>query len=191
MDYQTIFGIFSVAAGLVGFGLYFWSIYKGYTKPHAFTWVSFALLDAITFAAQVTSGAGAGSWALGLGAVGCTIVAVVAIFVGHVKIRGADTVSFLAALLGIVLWALTSNPLYAVILAAIINILGVIPTVRKSFDEPATESVTIWSIDLLRYGASLLALQTFTLTTALVPASILLSNAAVITTVLMRRHKSV
>jgi hypothetical protein len=189
VEYQTVLGALSVIVGLVGFALYFRSIYQGQTKPHAFTWISFTLLDGIAFSAQVVSGAGPGSWALGLGTIMCAAVSVVVFFVGHVKIKKTDRVSFVCALIGITLWVITDVPLYAVILAALVNILGTIPTIRKSYDQPGSETITLWSIDIFRYGLSLFALQTVNVTTVLVPIAIVIGNSAVIATVLFKRRK--
>jgi hypothetical protein len=178
----------SVAFGLVGFALYFRSIFRGDTKPHVFTWASFALIDGIVFAAQVLKGAGPGAWATALGTVMCAVVALTALRVGHVRITRSDWVAFVGAIVGIALWAATNDPLWAVVLASAVNMISLYPTVRKSYVAPSTESVSVWSIDIFRYLFSLFALQSFTLTTALFPAAIVVGNGIVVATVLVRRH---
>ena len=181
-------GIVSVGIGLIGFGLYFWSIFRGSTRPHVFTWASFALLDGIVFAAQVVKGAGPGSWATALGAIMCALVAVTALRVGHVQIARSDWVAFIGALVGIVLWVVSKDPLGAVVLAAVVNLVSAYPTLRKSYEDPRSESVTIWSIDILRYLASLFALNAVSVTTALFPISVIVANAAIVLTVFLRRQ---
>ncbi|MBV9159175.1 MAG: hypothetical protein JO019_01095, partial [Candidatus Kaiserbacteria bacterium] len=166
------------------------SIYRGETKPHVFTWVAFALLDAIVFAAQVTHGAGPGAWAIALGTTMCAIVAVASIKVGHLKIKPGDWVAFAGALIGIALWAITSDPLYAVVLAALVNLIAIYPTARKSYEHPESESTTVWSIDIFRYLCSIAALDTVSLTTALFPAAIVFGNSALVLIILIRRRRA-
>jgi hypothetical protein len=178
----------SVACGLVGFSLYFWSIYQGRTKPHVFTWVSLALITGLACVAQILKGAGPGAWGTAIGTTLSIVAAVAALRVGHVKIKPSDWVAFIGALIGIGLWAATSDPLWAVVLASAVNLISMYPTIRKSFDHPETESISVWGADILAYLFSLFALQSFTLTTALFPAAIVVGNGIVVATVLVRRH---
>lgn len=186
---HELWGAVSVAIGLLGFTLYFRSIYRGVTKPHVFTWISFALLDGIVFAAQDVKGAGAGSWAAALGACMCTAVALTALRVGHVRIVRSDWVAFAGAILGIVLWASTSDPLWAVVFSTGVNLIAIYPTARKSYADPMSESITVWSIDIFRYFFSLFALESFNLTTALFPAAIVVGNSIVILSVFFGRAR--
>lgn len=189
MEYQSAFGVASVVIGLLAFGLYYRSIFRGITKPHVFTWAAFALLDAIVFFAQVSEGAGPGAWAVGLGAIACAGVAVLSLRVGHLEIKRSDWVAFAGALLGIALWIVTDHALYAVALATAVNLIALYPTLRKSYAYPESESVSVWAIDVVRYGLSLFALAAFNLTTALFPAAIIVGNSAVVLTVLLRRRR--
>lgn len=188
-DYHIIFGALGVLLGLVAYGLYFRSIFRGETKPHIFTWLTFTLIDGTVFFAQILHGAGPGSWILLLSVVENTIVVVLATRWGEKHITRSDWVSFFGALFGILLWWLTDNALAAVVVASIINILAVVPTLRKSYLRPDQESVTLWSIDLLRFSLSMAALVSFNLTTALFPAVIILANASVVALVLLRRRQ--
>lgn len=188
-DYHVLIGIVTVLFGLVGYGFYFWSIWYGETRPHLFTWLTFLLLDATVFWAQWLHGAGPGSWALLLSAVENTLVCVFALKWGEKRITATDTVSFAAALCGIALWWLTSDALAAVVIAAGVNALAYIPTFRKTYVRPRSESLVLWTLDLFRFGLSLVALEAFNLVNALLPATIVLGNAALIAMVLIRRRR--
>jgi hypothetical protein len=188
-DYHLVFGAFGVLLGLAGYGLYFRSIFRGETKPHLFTWVTYALIDAIVFVAQALHGAGAGSWALLLCALANAVIAVLALRRGEKHIATVDWISFAAALLCIALWILTSNALVAVVLASAVNVFGIVPTFRKSYTRPDQESVSIWTMDMFMFGASLIALDVFSLTTALFPVVIVLQNSVLVGMVLIRRRQ--
>ena len=62
-------GIAAVVVGLVSYIPYLWGLYRGKVRPHAFTWLLWGLLTAIAFAAQLSDGAGPGSWITGVTAV--------------------------------------------------------------------------------------------------------------------------
>jgi hypothetical protein len=188
-DYHVLLGIFGSFIGIVGVVWYITTIFQGRTKPHVFTWFTFALLDAIVFAAQQTRGAGAGSWIIGLAAASCFLIAVLALFRGERRITPSDWVAFTGALLAIVLWVATNDPLLAVVISTIINLLGDYPTFRKSYYEPWRESMSAWSLDVVKFLLSVAALQSFNLTTVLFPLSVAIVNAGFVTMVLIRRSR--
>jgi hypothetical protein len=99
-----------------------------------------------------------------------------------------DWISFTGALLAIILWCLTNNPLIAVILATLSDILGTYPTVRKSYAKPFTEPLFAWNIAALRSFISFFALETYNLTTAIYPISMFLLNGGVACFLIWRRR---
>ncbi|OGE79390.1 MAG: hypothetical protein A2751_05140 [Candidatus Doudnabacteria bacterium RIFCSPHIGHO2_01_FULL_46_14] len=82
VDYKIILGVVSVALAFVGYGIYFWQIFSGKIKPHAFTWFVWSLTAAIIFFGSLVKGAGAGAWATGAISLTCFVVFVLALFKG-------------------------------------------------------------------------------------------------------------
>lgn len=189
MEYQSVFGALGVVVGIIGFAFYYVSIFRGSTKPHVFTWFTYVLVDGEVFVAQVIKGAGPGAWVVGLGVAACLGVSILSFWWGEKHITKSDWLVFAGALLGALLWILTSDPLVAVVISSIINILAVIPTIRKSYMHPKEESVSVWSLDILRYLLGLAALASFNLTTALFPAVCVIGNAVLVGTILLRREQ--
>lgn len=188
-DYHALFGVVSVLLGLVGYGFYFRSIFRGETKPHLFTWLIYAILDVIVFAAQVLNGAGPGAWVTLTGIIGTSGVALASFRYGERHITKSDWTSFIAALSAIILWLLTNNALTAVIIAAVINFLAMWPTFRKAYWKPGEESTSIWLVDSIRYSVALAALASFTLTTAMFPAALVFGDVLLIVMILIRRRQ--
>lgn len=187
-DYHIVLGAIAALLGFLGYGLYFRSIFRGETKPHLFTWFTYFLIDIVVFAAQVIKGAGPGAWVTLTGVVGTLCVSVVALRLGEKHITKTDWVSFIAALCAIVLWQWTSNPLIAVVIAAVTNFLAIAPTVRKSYDNPFQESASIWLLDMVRFGLGITALASLNWTTALFPSAVVAGNAVLVGVILIRRH---
>jgi hypothetical protein len=188
MDYKTVLGIIAIAVGFVSYIPYFRDIFLGQTKPHMFSWFVWAVLEGTAFFAQLSKGAGAGAWVTGTTSILCLSVFVVSLSRGEKDITLSDKLSLVGALLGIVLWYFSRNALTAVILVSITDFLGFVPTFRKSYFKPREETAKLYAMSVLKLAFSLFALQSFNLTTALYPISLILTNASFITMVLLRRR---
>ena len=186
-DYHVVLGGIGALLGLVGYGLYFRSIFRGITKPHLFTWFVYFLTDIIVFAAQVLKGGGPGSWVTFTGIVGTLCVSLLALRFGEKHITVSDWISFFAALAAIILWKATGDPLVSVIIAAVINYLALYPTFRKAYVKPEEESVSIWTLDSVRFSFGIAGLSSLNLTTALFPSAIVTGNLLLIAMILIRR----
>ena len=187
-DYHVVLGLIASAIGAIGYVPYYRDIFRGTTKPHPFTWLGFSIPNGITFFAQIVSGAGAGAWVSAITAVGTGGIAVLAFRRGEKDITVFDWICFAGALLGIVLWRLTNNPLSAVVIVTIADLLAFAPTFRKGFLRPYEETTTLFAISTLKYALSLFALVTFNLTTSLFPIAMAAANAAIVLMLLARRR---
>ena len=191
MDYKTILGIAALVIDIPSYVLYFRDIYFRNTRPHVFSWFVWSLLTGIAFFAQISKGAGVGAWVTGLTSVLCLLIAVIALFRGEKIITKVDWISFVAAFFGIILWVFTDSPLAAVIVVSIVDLLGFVPTFRKSYHRPFQESPWPFGLGSLKFGISLFALESFNLTTALYPATLVISNGIFVIMLLIRRQRSI
>jgi len=187
LEYQVILGVIAAIVGLAGYVPYFKDIIKKRIKPHAFSWLIWGITQTAVFFAQTSKGGGAGAWAVGAPALLNLIIFVIAIFRGEKEITRLDKASLLFALSGIALWAITTDPLWSVIIATGVDVVGFVPTARKSYKKPNEEAVTIYMLNGMAFGISLFALQSVNLTTFLYPASLVVTNAVFVTMVMMRR----
>src|SRR5436190_1326431 len=118
-EYRDLLGYLSVLLGLIGYIPYFRDIFKGTTKPHAFSWFVWFVLTAIAFAVQVSEGAGPGAWTLGLTAAACLLVCILALAKGKRSFPLFDWITLVIALFSLLLWRLTNDSTASVILIAI------------------------------------------------------------------------
>lgn len=108
---------------------------------------------------------------------------------GNVTITRNDWISLWTSLAIIPIWLITENAVWAVILISLIDFIGFIPTIRKSWHEPESESLTAWSINSLKLGLSLLAMNNFMFVTVFYPASFIVLNVGFIIMCILRRSK--
>jgi len=186
---KIVLGVLAIMIGMYGYIPYFRDIFAGKTKPHAFSWFVWFLLTAIAFVAQIADKGGAGAWVTGFTALVSLIITILAIRVGRQNIAAIDWLFFAGSLLSLALWAITKNPVSSVILITVIDALAFVPTFRKSYHKPQEETAFTYSLSAIKFAISLAALDAITITTALYPLSLVITNALFVGMVLWRRNK--
>lgn len=187
MDYRVWLGIIATLLAIVGYIPYFRDIFKGRTKPHAFTWLVWGLLTAIAFAAQLAEGGGAGAWVTGFTALISFIIFGLALTKGERRFVAFDWYCLAGAAVALLLWWLTESPLWSVVLVTVIDALAFLPTFRKSYHRPYEETVSTYVLSGLKFLIAIFALQAYTPATWLYPASLVLMNWLFVAMVLWRR----
>jgi hypothetical protein len=157
--------------------------------PHPFTWFVFGLINGIVFFGQVAEGAGAGSWNTAMTFFACTLLTVAGVHAGRDHIRPFDWFCLAGALLSVVLWVVTKEPLTAVVVATVTDALAFLPTVRKAYAHPYTETASLYVLGTMKYVLGFFALETINLTTALFPVSIVTLNAMFLVMLFLRRQQ--
>ena len=193
LEYKAILGTTAVIIALAGYVLYFRDIFRGRTKPHAFSWLVWASLTGIAFFGQIFDKGGAGAWVTGFTAVVSFVIFFLALHKGEKDITSSDKWSFFGAGIALALWYLTSSPLGSVILITIIDALGFYPTFRKSYHKPHEETMLTFSLSGLKFVIAIIALQNYSVVTYLYPASLVLMNFIFVGLLLVRKrqHKKI
>ena len=189
-EIKEYFGIIAVILTFIGFAPYIRGILQGKIKPHTFTWVIWAISTLIVFAAQVVSNAAAGSWAVGLSGFIALFIAILAHYkAGDDDITKSDWLFLFAALSAMPLWYLTSDPLWAVVIITVIDVIAYAPTMRKVYHKPNEEQIAIFIIMSIRTCFVLAALGEFSLTNILFQAVTMMVNLIVIILIIVRRSQ--
>lgn len=158
----------AVSATILGIGFtipYIIDTVRGKTRPHLYTWLIWSVTQAIA-AAGVYYGNGGWSafgMALGAGVIGC--VAALSIPYGTKNITLFDTVLLAGAFLCLGAWFLMEDPLLAVLIATGVDLIGYIPTLRKTWSEPGSETMSMWFVYILATMLALAGLQEYNLLT--------------------------
>lgn len=185
---KEFFGWVSLAIALAGYLPYFWSIFKGKTRPHIFSWLIWGMLTAIAFMAQWSDHAGPGAWVTGVTAGFCFLIALLSWRHGEKNICRTDWFSFMSALAAIFLWTITKNPLGAVILVTVTDMLGFYPTFRKSYSKPHEELAWHYFLASFKFIVAFFAFENFTVVTVLYPLSLVIMNGSFVVMLVWRRH---
>ena len=173
---KSLLGSLAVIISLVGYIPYFRDIWKGKTKPHAFSWLVWGTLAVIAFGGQMLEGAGPGAWVTAVSAASAFVVFSIALKKGEVDITTTDWLSLFGAGLAMLLWAVSNEPLLAIILVIIIDFLGFLPTIRKSYKHPHQETLISYFLAGLKFVIALIALDNYSLVTWLYPGYLVIVN---------------
>lgn len=188
-DYHILFAGLGIMFEIIAMSWYFRSIVRGTTKPHAFTWFAWAIINCIVAAAQIVSGAGIGALVTVAVALGCFIASVLAFLWGEQHMTRSDCVCFVSSLVAIGLWTVTKNALFAVVIVSIADALAFIPTYRKAWRKPLEETAVTWSVGILRGICTVVALRSLRLVNWLYPLSLICTDAAFLLLLIVRRRE--
>ncbi len=169
MNYKEILGFVAILIGSVSYLPYFRDIFKDKTKPHAFSWLIWAILAAIGFAGQISDNAGPGSWTLGLTAIANFSIFLLALRKGEKNILLIDWLCLMGAVIAIIIWFITKEPLLSVSLISVIAILGFFPTFRKSFIKPKEETILTYALNVPKFAFALSALDNLSIVDLFIP----------------------
>lgn len=187
-DYKALLGVIAIVISVFGYVPYFRDIISDKTKPHAFSWLVWGVLNAIAFAGQVHGKGGAGTWAVGVTAVVLFAIFILSLIKGEKNIKLFDWFCLGGAALSLVLWAITNQPLVSIALITIIDAFGFLPTVRKAYKKPRQETLITYEINTVKYVLVVLALQNYTLLTTLFPFAVAIMNAMFVGMLIVRRQ---
>ena len=139
-----IAGYSSGLAILISFVPYVRDIFLGKTKPERMSWLIWAILGLILFFSQLAKGASDSLIMTGVMVAGDLFVFILAIKYGFGGFLKRNIVALIAAAIGLFLWYVTKEAAFALFIAMFIDAIGVILTVIKSYEKPATETVSSW-----------------------------------------------
>lgn len=171
MTNKEMLALVAIALTLIGYYPYIRGLMLGKIIPHVFSWVIWSFVTVSVFSAQIYDGAGAGAWHMVVTGTITIFVAITSYF--KTTEFHADKINWfilLFALSALPVWFITSNPLWAVIILTIVDSLGYVPTIRKSFIKPYEESSFFFFVFSVRNTVSIFAIENYTVTTVLFPS---------------------
>lgn len=187
--YKEILSAIAIALTFAAFVPYIRAILGGTTRPHVFSWVIWGSTTFVVFLAQIEGKAGVGAWPIGVsGSITLFIACLAYVRRADITITKTDWLFFILALSSLPLWYVTSDPLWAVVILTIVDVLGFGPTVRKAYSFPHSESLLFFALFAVRNVLVILALESYSVTTVLFPAVIAVACVSLMAMVTYRRR---
>lgn len=169
---KQLLGIGATCLVFVGYVPYFRGVISGKIRPHIYSWLVWSIVAFIVFALQVSGGAGAGSLVTLATALMCVGVIILSyVLKRRVEAVKMDLVFLVLAVIALGFWLIAKQPVLSIVLATTVDLLAFVPTVRKTWSYPHTETVTFYYFMTWRFGLAVLALQKYSVVTALYPVT--------------------
>lgn len=189
LDIKLVFAILAGLVIIIGAYLpYFRDMLRGTTKPHAYTWLIWSITQSTAVAGLFYGNGGWGAFALLIGTIFAFIVFLLSFKYGTKNITKGDTIILIAALLAIIVWWQLNNPLLSVLMVSIIDFLGYLPSFRKTFAEPWTETPISWAVFSITNILTVFALTQYNFLTLAYLITMTGANIILLAICLLRRR---
>lgn len=187
--YKEILSAAAIVLTFAAFIPYIRAIISGTTRPHVFSWIIWGTTTLVVFLAQLEGKGGVGAWPIGVSG-GVTIFIAFLAYVkrADITITKTDWLFFICAMSSLPVWYFLSDPLWAVVILTVVDVLGFGPTVRKAYSFPHSESLLFFALFAVRNLLVIMALEFYSATTVLFPAVIAVACMLLIVMLTYRRH---
>jgi len=189
ITYKEILWVITLLIVIPQVYVYIKSIFKWETKPHIYTKIIWFILTWIGFIIQLKNGWWPWAWVLWITSLVQLFTLLLAIKYWTKDITRFDTILLVLALICIPIYLLVEDKIYALIFVLFIDFLWYIPTIRKTYNDPFSESLSAWNISNTKYLVSLFALIEYSFYTMAYPVFLLIANGVLITIMLVGRRK--
>ena len=185
---KEFLGLTATVSVFVAYIPYVRDVLRGKTKPHVYSWFIWGLLSLLVAGLQLQEGAGPGAYmTLAAGFVSFFIF-FLGLRNGKKDITKTDTAVFILALFATGIWLLAEQPLTSMILLVGAGTLGSIPTFRKSWHKPHSETLFYWAISPFRHALSMGAITSYNAVTLLNPLVWVVINSVMSVMLIFRRR---
>lgn len=168
---------------------YLIDILKGRVQPHAYTWFVWSIVSCIVFFGQVAKGAGIGALPTAASEVFTILIFLFSLRYGFKHPTKTDKIFLAIALAGLIPWVLTDDPTLSVVIAVAIDATAFLPTLRKTWRSPSTETPVLFGMNALRHILALFSLQAYNIATTLHSIVMILLNSVMTLTIMFKKGK--
>ncbi len=189
MEIKIIMGIIASLVVLFAYSSYIKDVFKGKVKPHVYSWLIWTLSAGVSSSLQIYGGAGSGAWPTIAVTILCFFIFLLSLKNGKKYITKLDTLILILTIFSLALWLLVDKPILSSILMSIVIIGGFIPTIRKIWFEPLSETLFLYIVNASRHILSIFALAQFNFLTLFYPIVYLIGCLCVIFIASYRRKR--
>ncbi len=187
---KETFAVVAALLAIAGNIPYIIDVLRGRVKPHAYTWFVWSVVSGIVFFGQVAKGAGIGALPTLASEIFTIFIFILSLKYGFKGVTRSDTFFLVCALLGLIPWLLTKDPTVSVVIAVCIDLIAFVPTLRKTWMEPKTETPILFGSNVLRHVLALLSLQAYNIATTLHSISMVTLNTAMTLIILFKKKRN-
>src|SRR5665213_967161 len=185
--------VLAVIASFIAIGgnvPYLRDAFRKRVKPHPYTWLVWTIVSGITFFGQLEKGAGIGAMPAGVAEVFTIIIFLFSLQYGFKYVKRSDKYFLAAALLGLIPWIVSRDPTVSVIIAVSIDLIAFVPTIRKTWQHPKTETPVLYGANVIRHVLTLFSLQAYNIATTLHSIAMIVTNTIMTGIIVLKKSSS-
>lgn len=167
---------------------YLMDIVRGKTKPRVVTWFIWTILMLIAGFAAINAGATASAVVSFSSAFATSLVVIVGYKNSDKTFNKLDIVSFIGALAGLGLWWMFNSPLIAIVMSVVVDLVGAVPTLWHAYKKPQEETALSFALYFISAALALIAIESYSVTTTLVPLYLLLIDGGLAILIIVRKQ---
>jgi hypothetical protein len=207
MTFKDLMGALAVVIAIAAYAIYVWQTLRGDARPHPLSWLIFGILTGTGYLVQLDQAAGPGSWVMGVTTIVCLLLCLMSFAKGERVFPWYEWAFLVAAavVFGFYLWSrspallaatlaeparermIANGATISALLASLVNVLGFGPTVTKAWSRPHSDSVTTFVLNSVKFIPSFFAMDSLSVATCALPATLVVANAAVAAIIYARR----
>ena len=146
---KTILGLIAAIISIFCYLPYIVTTIQGKTKPNIATWLTWTILSIVVTATMFAERSFNTLWVPLIGAFGQGIIALLALKQGKGNWSNFDLICLFFVGLGLAFWWHYDEPMIALTMALTVDLVGVLPTFKKSYEEPESENMLTWVLYLI------------------------------------------
>lgn len=177
---KIILVVIASLLALVGNIPYLRDVIKGKVKPHPYTWFIWTIVSGVVFFGQLAKGAGIAVIATGISEIFTLVIFLFSLKYGFKNPPKIDKYFLCLALLGLIPWFITKDPTTSVITVVLIDLVAFIPTLRKTYCFPKSETPILYGSNVLRHSLILATLGSYNIATMLHSISMIITNTIMV-----------
>lgn len=177
---MNVYIIISSILALISPIIYSKAILKGEAKPHRTTRLVLLIITSLTTASLFAQHDQVAIWLAGVSTLQSILIFILSIKRGMGGWAKTDIICLIVAMIGIILWKVTQNPVIALYFAIGADFTGMVPALIKTYWFPHTEVWTFYLLDVFAAGFSLMAVLNWSVQEYSYPVYIALINLVMV-----------
>jgi D-alanyl-lipoteichoic acid acyltransferase DltB (MBOAT superfamily) len=157
------------------------------TKPNIVTWLTWTMLTVIAGSAALVAGEPKTAIFLCGNSVCTGLVVLLGLKYGTTKFSRFDILCQCGAILSLVLWLVFKSPTVGIVVPLIIDFVGLLPTLRHSWQRPDEETWQSFLIGVAAPALTILSLTHYNIASLVFPLYLFLADGALVLVIVYRR----
>ncbi len=189
-DNLNILGIVAGLLSMVSFIVYYISIFRRKTIPNKTTWFILTIVGILIASSYYAVGARETIWVPIVYIIGPFITFILSLKFGQGGWSSFDKICLILSIVSIIVWMISGYPLLTLLINIFIDLLGILPTVRKTYLNPNSEDLLTWLLVVIESILNLFAIREWVFGIYVYPVYMLVFNGLILFLILLPKLKN-